>query len=401
MEKRVSVKAFGAWGDNLHDDYEAIQQALDSGAEEIIIPQGIYCISGTLRVGSNTHICASQGAKLVMKSQARRHRNEFLLTNADTEGGNVNIRITGGIWDGNNQAEQNKKPDDLFEPDGYSGVVLNFAHVNGLVLEHMVIANPATYYVRMSWLEHFVIEDISFLSDRLGWNQDGLHFGGNVRHGCVRDVRALSYGQTNDDMIALNADDSIERIENRDICRAGIEDISFENIFAENCHCIIRMCSITAPIRNIRFKNVYGGYRHYAINGDAARYCRTPLFKEEEYPEGVGCIEHVDIENFQCYPVKTPLASWEGTKGNCSIGLMLEEKIEDFHISGFRFWQAEEGEACIAMQMRHVPGARIVADGREYVTGDKTDVVRIENVQEITISRREDCAGPADAAQKE
>ncbi len=388
MMKRVSVRDFGAFGDGMHDDYEALQRALDSGAAEIEIPQGIYCVSGTLKIHSNTHIYADHGAKLVMKSSERRHRNDFLLTNADTVNGNVNIGITGGIWDGNNRSEQNKKPDDLFDKNGYSGTVLNFAGVDGLALRHMVIANSTTYYVRMYRLENFDIEDISFVSDRIGWNQDGLHFGGRVRHGRVKDIRALSYGQTNDDMIALNADDSVERIENMDGCRDIIEDIVFENIYCESCHCIIRMLSVTAPIRNIRFKNVFGGYRNYAINGDGARYCRTPLFKEEEFPDGAGCIENIEIENFRCYPVKQPPSSWEGTKGNCSVGLMLETRINNFRISGFSFSQETEGEECVALQMRNTPGQRIIADGKVYETDSKTDVIRIADFREISIDRK-------------
>ena len=38
MKMQVSVLDFGAVGDGVHDDYAAIQKALDSGAEEILIP---------------------------------------------------------------------------------------------------------------------------------------------------------------------------------------------------------------------------------------------------------------------------------------------------------------------------------------------------------------------------
>lgn len=387
MAKCVSVRDFGARGDNLHDDRAAFQMALDSGAEEVVIPQGIYCISDTLKVHSNTHIRAELGAKIVMKSASRRHQDDFLLTNADVQSGNVNIAITGGIWDGNNRMPENEKPD-IFEENGYSGTVLNFVNVKGLTLKHMVVSNSVTYYVRMAWLEDFEIEDISFVSDRAGWNQDGLHFGGNVRHGHVKDIRALSYGQTNDDMIALNADDSMVRVENRGLCRAAIEDITFENIYTEACHCIIRMLSVSAPIRNIRFKNVYGGYRVYAINGDAARYCRTPLFDDADHPDGVGCIESIEIENFQCYPVKEKEAWWEGPGGDPSVGLMFESKINNFRISNFRFSQSEDGKECVALKMRNVPGQRIVADGQTYETSAKADVVTIADFKEIKIDRK-------------
>ena len=35
-----------------------------------------------------------------------------------------------------------------------------------------------------------------------------------------------------------------------------------------------------------------------AVNLDASRYCRTPLFGDEDRPHGVGCLENVLLENF-------------------------------------------------------------------------------------------------------
>ena len=138
--KSVNIKEFGALGDGIADDYIAVQSALDSGAEEVIIPQGIYCISDTLKVHSNTRILADRTAKLVMKSNKRKKRGDFLLSNADVENGNSNIEIIGGIWDGNNTAEQNRKPD-LFDENGYSGAILNIVNVDGFTLRDAVIAN--------------------------------------------------------------------------------------------------------------------------------------------------------------------------------------------------------------------------------------------------------------------
>ncbi|MBQ7377329.1 MAG: hypothetical protein IJW71_03290 [Clostridia bacterium] len=56
MNTSVSVKDFGAYGDGVHDDRATIQAALDSGAVEITIPQGIYpvdCVSEGF--GSSPH----------------------------------------------------------------------------------------------------------------------------------------------------------------------------------------------------------------------------------------------------------------------------------------------------------------------------------------------------------
>ena len=168
--KSVNIKEFGALGDGIADDYLAVQSALDSGAEEVIIPQGIYCISDTLKVHSNTRIIADRTAKLVMKSDKRKKRGDFLLSNADVENGERNIEIIGGIWDGNNTAEQNRKPD-LFDENGYSGAILNIVNVDGFTLRDAVIANSVTFYVRMGKLHNFTIENIDFISDNFGENR--------------------------------------------------------------------------------------------------------------------------------------------------------------------------------------------------------------------------------------
>jgi hypothetical protein len=117
----------------------------------------------------------------------------------------------------------------------------------------------------------------------------------------IENITALTRGQTTDDMIALNADDSLERLENRDLLRGPIENLTFRNIYAEDCLTGIRMLSITAPIRNIRFENIRFGCQAYAINMDAARYCRTPLFKSEDYPSGVGAISNIVIDGMEVW----------------------------------------------------------------------------------------------------
>lgn len=378
-----SVKDFGAVGNGIHDDYEAFQKAFDSGEKVITIPIGIYCISETLLVHSDTEIIADKGAKIVMKSKRRRKRNEFLLSNADVTNGNKNIKIRGGIWDGNNQQPENEKPD-LFDKTGYSGAMLNFVNIDGLILDNMVLANSVTFYVRMSKVHNFRITDIDFVSDEFGANQDGLHFGGDVKHGYVKNVRALSWGQTNDDMLALNADDSIERVENLDLVRDAIEDITFENIYCECCHTIIRMLSVTAPIRNLHFKNIYGGFRCNAINADAARYCRTPLFDEEDYPDGVGKIENIYFENFACAPNFDP----SGRRTPPELAFRFESEMDNFVVENFTFIEDEENKGkCRALMMTNLKNEKITADEKEYTVCKKSDKIELETFKNIKIDK--------------
>ena len=296
----ISVKDYNAIGNGFTDDTKAFQQALDSGSDTILIPHGAYIISETLLVHSNTTILAEPTARIVMDGETPKLQGRFLLTNADWEKGNTNIAIIGGVWDGNNQGEANFKGD-IFDTTRFSGAVLNFFNVDGLKLDGLTVANSVTYTIRMAKLSNFTIENISFFSDKLAYNQDGLHFNGEVRNGKVKNIRALSKGQTNDDLIALNADDSMERVENIGMTRGDIENLVIENVYAEDCHTIVRMFSVDSAIRNITLRNIQGGFRFYAINADAGRYCRTPVFDDSEWPNGVGRIENVLVENMTCY----------------------------------------------------------------------------------------------------
>ena len=326
-------------------------------------------------------VIADKCAKIVMKSLAKRKRNEFLLSATDVK----NIKISGGIWDGLNTLEYNAKPD-LFDKGGYSGALLNFVGVDGLTLSDMVISNTVTFYARFCRVHNFTVENIDLVCDNFGKNQDGLHFGGDVRHGKVKNLRALSYGQTNDDMIALNADDCVERVENLDLCRDVIEDITFENIFTESCHTIIRMLSVHAPIRNLHFKNVYGGFRCNAINADAARYCKTPLFDDTDYPNGVGCISDIYIEDFTCFPVRSP-EDFKGTRAGAFPlnAIVMESGADNFTINNFNY--VCDTDECPAMVIKNVTNQTVTADGKNYFANKKSDVITLNNFKKLSIKK--------------
>ena len=387
MKTFASVTDFGATGNGMTDDFAAIQAALDSGAATVYIPTGRYLVSETLTVGSHTHIKAEPTAAVVLAGKRKRMRGDFLLSSKSKDSWCEDITLEGGIWDGNNQAPENAKPD-ITDNTGYSGGVLNFTGVKGLTLRSLTVANSTTYYIRMCSISDFVIEDINFVSDRFGHNQDGLHFGGDVRRGRVRNIRALSKGQTNDDMVALNADDSIERVENLDLVRDDIEDITFENIYAENCYTVIRILSVTARIRNISFKNIYAGYRNYAINGDAARYCKMPIFRDEDYPHGVGRVENFKVEGFTVRPIFDQLPGNGASQVNPVHALRLECELDGFEIKGFRMLPPEGEGKAYALYMRGVEAEQVIADGREHILNGTQDELLLDSFESLSINKR-------------
>ena len=384
MLDTVSVSDFGAFGDGFHDDYQAIQSALHSGAREVHIPIGTYNISATLTVPSNVRVVADRCAHLLLRGNKRKQRGDFLLSNDNTVDGNENIEIVGGIWNGCCMDIENDKPD-LFDRNGYSGAVLNFCGVKGLKIIDVSVKNSTTFFIRISCVEDFLIENIDFSSDEFAYNQDGIHFGGNVRHGVVRNIRALTRGQTNDDMIALNADDCVERVENFDLSRDAIEDITFENIYAESCYTVVRLLSVTAPIRNIVFRNVYAGYRNYVINADGARYCRTPLFQEADYPLGVGGISNFVMENVVVHPIAENVANKNvAALSDPTYAIRIESLCQNFTIKNFNL--TNDNSDLYALLATNLTDTGIVVDENKYYLKNKQDKVLLTNFNQLTVN---------------
>lgn len=290
---------FGIIGDGIADDSPALQRAINACGGYLELPAGVYRITRTLYLPSNIHLKLHPFAVMKLCGETLRRAGEFLLTNADARNGNENIRIEGGLWDGNCCGTYNVKPD-IFTPNGWSGAMFNFRKVKNLTISDMTVMDSAAYFFRFCEIDGFDIRNIIFAGSNARPNQDGLHFCGYCKNGYIGNITALN-GQTNDDLIALNADDCVERVENLGMIRGPIENIRIENIVADNCHTFLRMLSVDAPIRNIEVRNVRCGCRTNAINMDAARYCRTPLFSDSDRPTGVGRIENVRIIGMHAY----------------------------------------------------------------------------------------------------
>ena len=356
--------------DGITDATGFIQSMLDRRENgRVIIPAGRYRITAPLVVHSDTYIEADSNAVLFMCGDTPKDSSSFLLT-TDAKTKTVNVRIGGGIWDGNNQGKYNTKGD-IFRLDGYSGAVLNFFDVENLELYDMVISNSVTYNIRMARINNFRIENISFVSDKPAFNQDGLHFNGNCRNGVVRNIRALSKGQTNDDLIALNADDEMKRVENVGMERGDIENLLIENIYAENCHTLVRLLSVDHSIRNVMLRNVYGGYRGYAVNADAARYCRTPLFDDKNEPSGVGNIENVVIDNITCY------------SESLGPAVIVESLCNNFQIKNFRYLS----DSGYAAEIKNLTGTTVKTESTEYYVMNKSDRLQVKIFNDMTIEK--------------
>ena len=128
------------------------------------------------------------------------------------------------------------------------------------------------------------------------------------------------------------------------------------------------------PIERIRFRNVHAGFRCYAINADGARYCRTPLFREEEQPAGVGMIRNVSIDRMTCRRTagSNPAIAWE-------------TRADDVSLSDFRFMDQEYKAA--ALQVRNTPDLCITADDNIFTVQDKKEALNVTSFRELKINR--------------
>lgn len=303
-----------------------IQALLNSSELEVRIPAGEYIVHEPLTVPSHKHIFADKDAYFIFVPERPMIWSDFLLTNENIEDGNEDIWLDGGIWDGGFGHKFNVKSDDIYQNDASSGTCLNFVNVKGLKITNLTVKNSVVYHIRLGRVRDFEVRNIVFDADKLAYNQDGVHLSGFCHDGIIENIRALN-GQTNDDLIAINADDSVLRLENRALMCGPIENILIRNVYAENCYTAIRMASVTAPIRHIRIENIYTGCRVYAINMDAARYCRTPLFLEQSAPDGVGFVEDVTINNMTAFFTKDAK--------NKETLMSLEEHADKFVITNF------------------------------------------------------------------
>jgi hypothetical protein len=334
----------GLHGDGITDDGEALQRALDQRPSLLEIPAGQYKIGRTLRISGGTRIKADERALFRLADGVARKTDDYLLTNANPELGDADIAIEGGIWDGNNQA--NARPTGLFD-EGPSGAMIHFRNVINLRLEKMRLHNAEAYYLRATHLSHFHFEEIRFSSDCIRHNNDGIHLGGFCEDGVIRNIKGMQPGVTGDDMIALNADDALNRTEVRGMTCGPIRRLLVEDIEAEGCHSFIRMLSVWSPIEDVTIRRVRGTCEVAALNCDAARGCRVPLFDEAKPPfaDGVGDLRNIKASDFiVAKSAENPIAL-----------LRLETRMSNFILTNFqRDMERDMSPALPTLKIQHV-----------------------------------------------
>ena len=263
------------YADGIHDDWPALQELLDSGAREVVLPspQVCYRISRTLKIHAGQTLRAAPTTKIMLLPGA----DCAMLENDDFDAWAQDICIVGGIWD-MCHAEQSPNPwhfpdkngrtgrDHMSEigydprtatalPPVYTGFAMRFCRVKNFTLKNVIFKNPVTYAVQIAYAEDFTFRDIYFDytegSPKL-WNMDGIHVEGHCRNGAIYNVKGVCH----DDTIAITADDSLY---------GPIENITVDGIACCGTHSAVRLLSHGLPVRNIHITNVYGTYYTYCI----------------------------------------------------------------------------------------------------------------------------------------
>ena len=214
----------GAKGNGVADDYAAIQAALTACRTStyggvVIVPPGIYIISESLQIGSNTTLLGAGWGCTVIRAV-----NSFAATQVGSGGtansGMVmlatynngaitvtNIKIAGIQFDGN-QANIASLPG--YADNGESAPV-GLWNCSQVTVQDCSVINAIGYSIYLQSATHFTVQGNYILSGQGGtsWmNQDGIHVtgGGTAQYGLIsgNDVNTGT-GSAGDDCIALQS----------------------------------------------------------------------------------------------------------------------------------------------------------------------------------------------------
>ena len=276
----------GVKGDGIHDDTQGIQALLDSKVSTVFLPKpaNFYLISKTLKIHSGQTLIVDRNAVIRLADHAGAH----LLTNSDHTGGNNRITVIGGIWDGNNLTQTtayhvDRANKDLpYDPERYIGVLMVFDNVKDLHIRDVTFKDPEMFAFLGGNLFQFTIENITFDFNLKRGNMDGIHIFGPSSHGRIVNLK----GATNDDLVALNADD-VPLVEPS---RGPITDIQIDGLWSENGYRAVRINSCGSTVKRVSIANIYGTYNFEAVI----------LSNHSVHPDCVSEFEDIAISNLFC-----------------------------------------------------------------------------------------------------
>ena len=263
-----------------------LQSMLDKGGE-VTFPAGDYEIAKTLVIRGGTHLTCGPGfrARLADGANCAILANRLRGDEIETD-----ISICGGVWDGNNAHQDRSKYGEQGHTPAFGfyadkplkfGQLMVLSGVRGLVLKDMTLKEPEAFCVMLTDVEDFSVTNIVFDCNDRTLNEDGIHVNGYARHGRICGLR----GHTNDDLVALNADEGDWRSADNDI-----EDIRIENLDGgTNGYTAVRLLSRNARVRNVTIRNIRGKFQNNLVS--------FTHWAKKKYRPGMGHFNNVLIEN--------------------------------------------------------------------------------------------------------
>lgn len=264
------------YGDGIHDDLPAIQEMIDSGVSEVVLPapKVCYLISKTLTIPSNfrlvlpryAEIKLADGSDCIMVSNKITPAEDSRATGSlwDTirasslvpDSAVHDFEICGGIWNFNNKGQaENPQWTPNSGPEGYTGFGMLFCNVKNFKLTNMTLKDPVNFAVTLDTASWFTVEDITFdfnYGNPTAVNMDGIHLCGNCHYGTLRNLKGSCY----DDLVAINACEGTV---------GPITNMEVNGIYSTDCHSAVRIHTVDSAIENIHISNVYGTYYQYCI----------------------------------------------------------------------------------------------------------------------------------------
>ncbi len=352
------------YGDGIHDDTLAIQELIDSGVCEVVLPtpKVHYLISKPLELPSNFRLVLPRFAeiKLAKDSNCVMLRNKMVEDRAERIQPCIfdfinefspdhpcnNIEVVGGIWNCNNLEQ---KPNPIAERDnsGYSGFGMLFYNVTNLRISSLTMKDPVTFSITFDTVSYFSVDNIVFdfnYGNPIAANMDGVHLNGNCSYGKMTNLQGTCY----DDLVALNAEEGTV---------GPITNIDIDGIYAEDCHSAVRLLTVTQPVEYINIRNVFGTYFQYCIG-------LTKFYTGEAkgYYDGIN-LENIFVSKAERLPVYN--------KGNSRIFQIIfierDLKIRNLKISG------------LYRKEKLIPVETILVDANTVINNMTLENISIEN----------------------
>lgn len=249
----------------------AINAALALGGVVTLNTPGTYTIgksSTVTRASTNTYdLCLVipsntsfvVGPQVTLKLAAGLN-NPCLLQNSNLAGGNTNISITGGIWDGNCANTTRTDGTD------FCCIHIWLQNITDLKLRDMTVVNPNAWGIGIAACTRVRTDNTRFEYTTLssGLNQGGFQFEGPNNDVIVRDT----FGNTYDDLVAF-VTEATSLYTNTMAGYGPALNILVDGVIADTtsgCLHLVRLQdSIANPITKAQINNLVGRYTDAAV----------------------------------------------------------------------------------------------------------------------------------------